>query len=204
MSSGEEKDRPFHPLKPVPAGGGQVVPYDPRTLVPEEDDSIDLREYWRILVKRKWLILAVLAIVIAATFMATRLQVPEYRATTSVMIQMPVQNTVLAIQDYDAAWYRHQEFLPTQLQILNSRALAEAVVRREGLENHPQLTGQVRQRSLLTRRDSWRASSSTRSGPRRRSRPRTSRAVSRPTRWLPPLPDCAPVCRSSRSGTRPW
>jgi polysaccharide biosynthesis transport protein len=150
MSFGEEKDRPFHPLKPVPAGGGQIAPYDPRTLVPEEDDSIDLREYWRILFKRKWLILAVLAIVIVATFMATRLQVPEYRATTSVMIQMPAQSTVLAIQDYDSAWYRHQEFLPTQLQILNSRALAEAVVRREGLEDHPQLTGQVRQRSLLS------------------------------------------------------
>lgn len=149
MASGNDRDRPFHALKPVPDSIGQLVPYDPRTQVPDEDDSIDLREYWRILVKRKSLILAVLAIVVVAAFMTTKLQVPEYRATASVVINMPSQSNLLAIQDYDSAWFRHQEFLPTQLQILTSRALAEEVVRREGLEDHPQLSGEIRQRSLV-------------------------------------------------------
>ncbi len=150
MASGNDKDRPFHALKPVSEPSGQLVPYDPRTSVPDEDDSIDLREYWRILVKRKSLILAVLAIVVAATFMATKLQVPEYRATTSVMINMPSQTSMLAIQDYEKpSWGRYQEFMPTQMQVLTSRALSEEVVRREGLENHPQLSGDIRQRSLI-------------------------------------------------------
>lgn len=149
MASGEEKSRSGHALTPVSRNAGALVPYDPRTQVPDEDDSIDLREYWRILVKRKALILAVLAIVVVAAFMTTKLQVPEYRATASVVINMPSQSNLLAIQDYDSAWFRHQEFLPTQLQILTSRALAEEVVRREGLEDHPQLSGEIRQRSLV-------------------------------------------------------
>ncbi len=150
MAPGNDKERPFHALKAVSDTAGQMVPYDPRTSVPDEDDSIDLREYWRILVKRKSMILAVLAIVVVATFMATKLQVPEYRATTSVMINAPSQSSVLSIQDYEASsWFRHQEFMPTQMQVLTSRALSEEVVRREGLENHPQLSGEIRQRSLI-------------------------------------------------------
>lgn len=149
MASGNERDRPFHALSPVSDQSGRMVPYDPRIQVPDEDDSIDLHEYWRILVKRRSLILAVLAIVVVAAFMTTKLQVPEYRATASVLVNMPSQTNLLAIQDYDSAWYRHQEFMPTQLQILTSRALAEEVVRREGLENHPQLSGEIRQRSLV-------------------------------------------------------
>lgn len=149
MATEEEKERPTQALKPVPAsGGGQLVPYDPRTQVPEEDESIDLLQYWRILVKRKWLIIAVLAVFLSAAYFTTKLQLPEYRATATVMITMPAPSVLLSIADYDSSWHRRQEFMPTQLQILTSRALSEQVVRREGLENHPQLTGEIYQRSL--------------------------------------------------------
>jgi polysaccharide biosynthesis transport protein len=148
MASGNDRELPFHALRPHPAGTGQAVPYDPRMLMPEEDESIDLRQYWRVLAKRKWLIFAVLVIFVAAAYFATKLQVPEYRATASVLIEMPAPPAVLSIPDYESAWHRRQEFMPTQLRILTSRALAESVVRREGLETHPQLTGEIRQRSV--------------------------------------------------------
>jgi polysaccharide biosynthesis transport protein len=126
-----------------------MVPYDPRVFVPEEEEGIDLREYWRILAKRKWVILALVAIAVTASFMATRLQVPEYRATVTVQID-PEGSQILSFQDFNRSgrWYV-SEFLASQNEILRSRSLAEAVVRREGLQDHPELTGGVRQRSLV-------------------------------------------------------
>ena len=127
-----------------------MVTYQPRASVPDldEDDSIDLREYWQILVKRKWLIVALLAIVVGAAFMATKLQVPEYRATALVLIE-PEATQILGFQDFDQQTGRASaEFRASQYEILRSRSLARAVVQAEQLENHPELTGQMRQRSL--------------------------------------------------------
>ncbi len=127
-----------------------MVAYEPRASVPgpDEDDSIDLREYWKILVKRKWLIIALLTIVVGAAFVATKLQVPEYRATALVLIE-PEATQFLGFQDFDQQTGRASaEFRASQYEILRSRSLARAVVQAEQLEDHPELTGQLRQRSL--------------------------------------------------------
>jgi hypothetical protein len=127
-----------------------MVAYEPRASAPglDEDDSIDLREYWQILVKRKWLILALLVIVVGAAFVATKLQVPEYRATALVLIE-PEASQFLGFQDFDQqAGRASAEFRASQYEILRSHSLVRAVVQAEHLEDHPELTGQVRQRSL--------------------------------------------------------
>ncbi|TVP83228.1 MAG: capsular exopolysaccharide family protein, partial [Thioalkalivibrio sp.] len=127
-----------------------MVAYEPRASVPgpDEDDSIDLREYWKILVKRKWLILALMLVVITATFVVTKLQVPEHRATALVLIE-PEANQILAFQDFDQTSGRSSaEYRASQFEILRSRSLAEAVIRAEQLQDHPELTGEMRQRSL--------------------------------------------------------
>lgn len=153
MASGDERDAKTHPLRAVPGGDGPMVPYEPaRTappIPPDDDDSIDLREYWKILVKRKWLIIALLAIVVTATFMVTKLQVPEYRATALVLIE-PEAAQVLAFADLEQTAGRNSsEYRASQYEILRSRALATAVVEAEQLQDHPELTGEVRQRSLI-------------------------------------------------------
>ncbi|AGA33055.1 exopolysaccharide biosynthesis protein [Thioalkalivibrio nitratireducens DSM 14787] len=147
----KEQDRPVHHLKPVSGAGGQVTVYDPHVSVPEDDDSIDLREYWRILVKRKWVVFGLLAIVLTATTMGTLLMVPEYRAEATVQIK-PEGGRILAYEDFESSARGaagNQQFLTTQYEILRSRSLAEAVVRREGLQDHPELTGEIRQRSVM-------------------------------------------------------
>ncbi|AHE99981.1 GumC family protein [Thioalkalivibrio paradoxus] len=147
----KERDRPVHHLKPVSGAGGQMTVYDPHVSVPEDDDSIDLREYWRILVKRKWVVFGLLAIMLTATAMGTLLMVPEYRATATVEIK-PEGGRILAYEDFESSARGaagSQQFLTTQYEILRSRSLAEAVVRREGLQDHPELTGEIRQRSVM-------------------------------------------------------
>ena len=150
MTSGDERDAKTHPLRAVSNTDGALVRHESPAFAaaPDDDDSIDLREYWRILVKRKWLIIALLAIVVTATFMVTKLQVPEYRATALVLIE-PEAAQVLAFADLDGTAGRSSaEYRASQYEILRSRALATAVVQSEQWQDHPQLTGEVRQRSL--------------------------------------------------------
>ncbi len=151
MASGEDRDAKSHPLRTSPATGGSMVRYEPQPFLgaPDDDDSIDLREYWKILVKRKWLILALLLVVVTASFVATKLQVPEYRATALVLIE-PEATQILGFQDFDQTSGRGSaEYRASQYEILRSRSLAEAVVRAEQLQDHPELTGQMRQRSVV-------------------------------------------------------
>ena len=139
-------------LRPVSPAAGQLVPYDPlQVRAEEDDDTIDLREYWRILVKRKWIVVSVLAIVAVATLLSTMLMLPVYRSTATIQITPP-NSQILEFADFSPegqGYLAQQQFYTTQYEILRSRELAEAVVRAEGVEDHPQLNGEIRQRSLI-------------------------------------------------------
>ncbi|MFN2333997.1 MAG: hypothetical protein ABR550_06170, partial [Wenzhouxiangellaceae bacterium] len=57
-------------LRPVAAGSNPLVAYDP-LQAPMEDDTIDLRDYWRMLVKRKWVVVSVVLIIVVAALLST-------------------------------------------------------------------------------------------------------------------------------------
>jgi len=133
------------------AGNGGMVPYDPFQAQAEDDDTIDLREYWRILVKRRWAVISVLTIILVATMLSTTLMIPVYRSTASIQITPP-NSQILDFASFSSegtGYLAQQQFYTTQYEILRSRDLIEAVVRNEGVEQHPELTGEIRQRSLI-------------------------------------------------------
>ena len=152
MTDHRDDDPGGRHLRPVaPGGSQQLAPYDPFAQQPEDDDTIDLREYWRILVKRKWVVISVLAIITVATVLSTVLMIPVYRSTATVQITPP-NSRILEYADFSAegqGYLAQQQFYTTQYEILRSRSLAEAVVRAEEVTNHPELTGEIRQRSLI-------------------------------------------------------
>ena len=151
MTLGSDRDRGGHHLRPVSGDGGRVKSSAPESWAVEDDDSIDLREYWRILSKRRSLILSVLATVVVVTLAATLLMLPEYRATVTLQIN-PEGSRILGYEDFESSFSGNagiQQFLTTQHGILGSRSLAEAVVRSQGLADHPEFTGEMRQRSVL-------------------------------------------------------
>ena len=91
-----------------------------------DPDEIDLRAYWRILVKRRRLIASVVAATIALALLLTLMTQPLYRASAMIQIDKepaPIVQTTGA-QYYDG-W--DPEFLNTQYELLKSRALAERV-----------------------------------------------------------------------------
>ena len=91
------------------------------------DDEIDLLAYWRMLVKRRWLIAAIIATVVAVALIRTLLTPPTFRATVVMQIDtesvqvMQVQGITPVQGGYDP------EFRQTQFELLQSRSLAERV-----------------------------------------------------------------------------
>lgn len=92
-----------------------------------DDDTIDLLAYWRILLKRRWLILGVLGGVVALALLATLLATPIYRATAVLQIERHAQQ-VVQTGELAMPSAGDPEFLTTQIGLLNSRALSERVV----------------------------------------------------------------------------
>lgn len=137
-------------LMPRTDPGQQVALYDP-TLVggPMDDETIDLKELWRVVVKRRWTIISVASIIVAAAILMTLLIIPEYRATTQLQINPPGNSQILAYEDFTAEQTRYQEYLNTQTQIMRSRGVVEAVVRNQDVADNPNLNGEVRQRNIL-------------------------------------------------------
>lgn len=139
-------------LKPVSHHDNQLVQYDPSLGAMADDETIDLRELWRSVLKRKWVVIAVLLIMVVSSFLATTLTVPVYKSTATIQIKPP-GNQILQYQSFTneagAGAFGGFQFRNSQLAILKSRAVAESVVRTEGIEDHPDLNGEIRQRSLI-------------------------------------------------------
>ena len=91
-----------------------------------DEDEIDLLAYWRILVKRKWLVLGVLGTVVALALIATLMMPPIYRATAVLQIDRESVQ-ILQAEGAGNAEAAAPDFLTTQYELLQSRALAERV-----------------------------------------------------------------------------
>lgn len=105
-----------------------------------DDDSINLREYWHTLVKRKWTLLLFLGVTLAAAVFATLLMTPLYQAQTTLQIERDTLNVTQfeSVTPTDRGWNSTQ-FYRTQYELLKSRTLAERVVRELDLVNNPVL-----------------------------------------------------------------
>jgi capsular exopolysaccharide synthesis family protein len=103
------------------------------------DDEIDFIEYWRILVKRRWTVLATVAMVMVIALVGSLLTTPIYRAVATLQIE---RNAVQVIQVggvNDDGYNVGTDFQATQIGLLNSRALAERVVSQLGLTENGEM-----------------------------------------------------------------
>lgn len=115
---------------PHTAQNALAVEFAPARPAGEEEEGVDLLQYWRIIVKRRWTVLSVMVAGLALAVIQTMMTTPLYQATATIQIDyepLRVVNAegVLPQSDYT--------YLPTQLEVLRSRSLAERVVRHMGL-----------------------------------------------------------------------
>ena len=120
----------------------QVVRYENPRVYPEyieQDDGVDLRHYWRVVAKRKWLVLAVLMSITAAVVLEVLTATPIYRSTATLRID-PEASNVLPYKDVTQAsesYLATESFLRTQYNILSSRVLARRVIETLNLVDDP-------------------------------------------------------------------
>ncbi len=120
----------------------QAISVDTRLGEPvaETEDNIDLLSYWHILLKRRWTVLGVLAIVFLTSLVGTLLTTPIYRATSILQIDrqtIQVMNNVQGVVPAEDSYA--DDFYQTQYELLKSRALAQRVVGQLGLVGSGQL-----------------------------------------------------------------
>jgi polysaccharide biosynthesis transport protein len=98
------------------------------------DDALHFRDIVRIILKRKWTIVAVFVIAVLAAFLATFLMTPIYRATTVLHIDRLAPRILDQSKDVTPAETQiDRDFYQTQYELLRSRSLAERVIEEMGL-----------------------------------------------------------------------
>lgn len=101
-----------------------------------QEEIIDLRHYWRVLMQHKWSIAAFSIMVSVVSILVVFSLKPIYQATTTVLIENQ-QTKILSIEDVYGINTTNKEYFLTQFEILKSRDLAERVIRRLKLDRHP-------------------------------------------------------------------
>ena len=102
-------------LSPVDGGNG------------DDEDDIDLLAYWRMLVKRRWLIAGIVVVVAAIALISTLLTPPTFRATVVMQIEAETMQ-IMQVQGINPAAGFDRNFKQTQIELLKSRSLAERIV----------------------------------------------------------------------------
>ena len=124
--SAEETDQQY-PLtvRPDDQVGSYVLPSRDEG---EDHDLIDLREYWYVILKRRWAIIIFFIIVFVSVLIGTFLQTPLYRGTSLVQIETE-SNRVMDFKDASPEEkIGGKDFYVTQYELLKSNTLAQRVI----------------------------------------------------------------------------
>lgn len=112
---------------------------EPTDYFPQASET-HLRDYWYVVLKRRWLILAVLVSVVSYSGARALMRKPVYTAASILQIDRGKINLVQDVMTPDY-WSGYNEFYPTQQRVLQSRNLARRVVQQLRLWEHPTFTG---------------------------------------------------------------
>lgn len=112
--------------------------YDETVVRKHDRDGSLIRDYVAIVLRRKWVILAVLVAALLAGVAATLLATPQYTASSRIEISRQDQRItdVESVADSDRTF--DQEFYETQYELLRARAVAERVERELRLATRPE------------------------------------------------------------------
>jgi polysaccharide biosynthesis transport protein len=101
-----------------------------------DDDFIDLGRLFRAVMRYKWGIMGLAFVITLATGLVVFSMEPVYKAAATIVLESEEANVVSVEQVYTLGTGNY-EYSQTQFEILKSRSLAERVVRRLKLYQHP-------------------------------------------------------------------
>jgi capsular exopolysaccharide synthesis family protein len=104
--------------------------------------EIDLLEYWRIVLKRKWVLVTFASVLVVFVAVLSFTATPLYRATATILIDEPSASLVNIQDVLNSGGYYQTDYLGTyfntQLKLLTSRSLAERVAKKLDLGSRPE------------------------------------------------------------------
>ncbi|MGA2966717.1 MAG: polysaccharide biosynthesis tyrosine autokinase [Terriglobales bacterium] len=118
-------------LRPVGSALYNVLPSQESTL----------REYMRVLIKRKWLVIAVVGGIFMVVAVASLRQTPVYEATGQIVVNKADPNLITFKDSGPMVDYYDQSDLDTEVRILQSDLLALQVIRQLNLDKRPEFGG---------------------------------------------------------------
>ncbi|KAB0494298.1 GumC family protein [Pseudomonas vancouverensis] len=118
----------------------------------EESDTLDLLKLWRVIWHAKWNIAWWVAFCCALAFAVLSFITPQYMGTTTLLIKEKTPPVMSFQQVTDSGATTTPDYLQTQQALLQSRDLAERVVKKLKLTTHPATDPRQQAQSWFTPR----------------------------------------------------
>ncbi len=140
----------------IPPEDQQIIPFDPASpeiwqhdrpghsfMQPEErDGSGSLAAYWQVLLRRRWTVLAIVVVVTTLVALSSFKTKPVYKTTARIEVDPDTPQVQMLNEVYQQG-QGDQDFLRTQIQILQTDNLAWRTVEQLGLAQNPAFVGKV-------------------------------------------------------------
>src|ERR1035437_1112856 len=109
-------------------------------VLPSQEST--LREYMRVLIKRKWMVIAVVVGIFMAVAIASLRQTPVYDAVGRIAVNK-ADSHLISFKDStpDTDYVYEQSDLDTEVRILQSDLMALQVIRQLNLDKRPEFGG---------------------------------------------------------------
>jgi succinoglycan biosynthesis transport protein ExoP len=115
--------------------------------LPSQDST--LREYMRVLIKRKWMVISVIAGIFLIVAVASLRQTPIYEAVGQIVVNKADSNLITFKDSVPVVDYYDQSDLDTEVRILQSDLMALQVIRQLNLDKRPEFGGSDRTQANL-------------------------------------------------------
>src|ERR1700679_1818444 len=138
------------PLVPRNDGSRELLPAEPTEFLrpihsalynalPSQEST--LREYMRVLIKRKWMVISVVLGIFMAVAIASLRQTPIYEAVGQIVVNKADSNLITFKDSAPVMDYYDQSDLDTEVRILQSDLMALQVIRQLNLDKRPEFGG---------------------------------------------------------------
>ncbi len=114
------------------------------------NDANKLRQYWHVLLERRWLIIVIFAACVTAGFIYAFRATPLFEAVARLQIN-PESAGVLSLRDVISTANKDQEYLQTQYRNLQSRSLLEKIRTKLKLDEDERYKSEIDQIEAITK-----------------------------------------------------
>ncbi|MBI5198916.1 MAG: polysaccharide biosynthesis tyrosine autokinase [Nitrospirae bacterium] len=116
------------------------------------EEEVHLRDYWRVILRRRWTIITFFLVVVTTVTLASFLMRPLYKAKANIQIDKESPN-ILYFKDVYAVERPEQDYYQTQYKILQSRNLAKKVIKTLNLDKNSEFIGDQTTTLLMVIKD---------------------------------------------------